>query len=190
MARRAGKDPLTPRRVPANLRPMGNANGLEIERKWLLASAPTLEWLRARDAVSKRIEQVYLRPATGGERGGRRVRRIETDGRVEHVETRKRGLGGFTREELEWPIEAAEYERASAAEAEASRRPIRKTRWVFPYAGHELELDVFESPPGVVLLEIELGSEDEPVELPPDLDVVREVTDDRAYLNWNLAKRE
>jgi CYTH domain-containing protein len=167
---------------------MGNASGLEIERKWLLGAAPSSEWLRAHGAVAKRIEQVYLRAADDGEPGGRRVRRIETDAGVEHVETRKRARGGFTREEVERSIEPSEYER-SLDEAEPSRQPVRKTRWVFPYAGHQLELDVFEAPAGVVLLEIELDSEDEPVELPPDLPIVREVTDDRAYLNWNLAKR-
>lgn len=177
---------------PAHAREVGNASGLEIERKWLLAAAPSSEWLRAHGAVAKRIEQVYLRPGRdepGGESGGRRVRRIETDAGVEHVETRKRARSGFTREEVERSIEAAEYER-SLDEAEPSRQPVRKTRWVFPYAGHQLELDVFEVPAGVVLLEIELDSEDEPVELPPDLPVVREVTDDRAFLNWNLARRE
>ena len=171
---------------PAQAPGMGNANGLEIERKWLLASAPSSEWLRAHGAVAKRIEQVYLR--SDGEPGGRRVRRTETDAGVEHVETRKRARSGFTREEVERSIGPAEYA-AALVDAEPSRQPVRKTRWVFPYAGHRLELDVFEIPAGVVLLEIELTSEDEAVELPPDLPVVREVTDDRAYLNWNLARR-
>jgi CYTH domain-containing protein len=166
---------------------METSSGIEIERKWLLVGAPSAEWLRARGAVAKRIMQVYLVEAEGPA-GGRRIRRTETDGTVKWVETRKRSLGGFTREEIDRSLDEAEYERL-LRQADPSRQPIRKTRWVFPFAGHELELDVFESPPGVVLLEIELGSEDEPVELPPDLAIVREVTDDRAYLNWNLARR-
>ncbi|HYM82776.1 MAG TPA: CYTH domain-containing protein [Candidatus Dormibacteraeota bacterium] len=167
---------------------MGRLEGLEIERKWLLASVPTDAWLRSHGAIAKRIEQVYLR-AEGDERGGRRIRRTETDGAVEHVETRKRRRSGFTREEIERPIEPGEFERM-LRQAEPSRRPIKKTRWVFLFGGHELELDVFESPPGIVMLEIELASEDERVELPPELEVVREVTDDPAFLNWNLARRE
>ncbi len=166
---------------------MSGSDDLEIERKWLLATAPSREWLAAHGAVPKRIEQVYLRDAEG-EAGGRRVRRIETEAGTTHVETRKRSLGGFTREEIERPIGADAYERA-LADAEPTRRPVRKTRWVFEYEGHDLELDVFETPPDVVLLEIELQSEDEAVSLPPDLAIVREVTDDRAYLNWNLARR-
>lgn len=166
---------------------MASTTDLEIERKWLLAEAPSAEWLESHGAVPKRIEQVYL-SAAGGEEGGRRIRRIESAAGLRHVETRKRSLGGFTREEVERDVGADEYARL-LHDAEPTRQPIRKTRWVFPFAGHALELDVFESPAGVVLLEVELGAEDEPVELPADLPVVREVTDDRAYLNWNLAKR-
>jgi CYTH domain-containing protein len=166
---------------------MGSANGLEIERKWLIAGAPSADWLRAYGAVAKRIEQVYL-ARVDATPGGWRIRRTESEGTVKRFETRKRSLGGFTREEIERTIDEAEYERL-LREADPSRQPIRKTRWVFPFGGHELELDVFESPPGIVVLEIELGSEDEAVELPPDLAIVREVTADRTYLNWNLASR-
>ncbi len=165
---------------------MARADGLEIERKWLLASAPSADWLLARGAIPRRIEQVYLRNDDAP--GGRRIRRTEAGGAVEHVETRKRRLGGITRAETERGIEPAEYARL-LERAEPSRRPIHKTRWVFPFSGHELELDVFEDPPGVVLLEVELGTEDEPVELPGDLAIVREVTHEPAYLNWNLARR-
>jgi CYTH domain-containing protein len=163
--------------------------GLEIERKYRLRSAPSLDALRREGAVPQRIEQVYLRPAPGTD--VRRVRRIEReDGSVEHVLTGKAavGRGTIARREREVDIDEATYD-ALRAEAEADTRPIRKTRWVVPHGEQELEIDVFEEPPGLVVVEVELASEDEPVTLPAWLGPWREVTDDARYLNAELARR-
>ena len=53
------------------------------------------------------------------------------------------------------------------------------------------ELDLFRDPAeGLVLLEIELDDIDQPVSLPPFLEIDREVTDDPAFLNSELARME
>jgi CYTH domain-containing protein len=170
-----------------------NTSGVEIERKWLLAAAPSGETLERLGARPKRIEQIYLR-GTGGD-SARRIRSIEEAGVRTLVLTEKRVLrravsGGRAdvREELERELTPAEYDDL-LLDADPDRRPIRKTRYVFPYDGHVLELDVFEQPRGLVVLEIELEDEDDRPALPPELEVIREVSDDSAYLNWNLARR-
>ncbi len=161
--------------------------GCEIERKYLLAGAPDERWLRDRDAVPVAIEQVYLRPTEAAP--VRRVRRLVTaDGAERFRYTEKRAVRGIVREERERDADAGEA-RALIGEADADLRPIRKTRWTFGYAGHNLELDVFDDPPGLVLLEVELERDDERVDLPPELAVVRDVSEDPAYLNVNLARR-
>ena len=118
----------------------------------------------------------------------RRIRRSRRGDVERYHYTEKRALEGIVREEREREIDAAEYERLSA-EADPSRRPVRKTRHVFPYDGRTMELDVFEVPPGIVLLEIELDAADEVPRLPPGLRVVREVTEEDAYQNVTLALR-
>ncbi len=157
---------------------------LEIERKYRLRESPTPDVLVAHGAVAKRIEQVYLAGAPN-----RRLRRTELpDGAVRLVVTEKRRLAEFTFQERERPIDEAEYLRL-LAEADPARAPIRKTRHVVPHGAQALEIDVFESPAGLVLLEVELRSADEGVTLPPWLGDWREVTGDRLYLNANLARR-
>jgi CYTH domain-containing protein len=54
-----------------------------------------------------------------------------------------------------------------------------------------MELDVFEVPPGLVVLEVELEDPSEVPELPPILlaRLVREVSLEVAYLNHELARR-
>ncbi len=161
--------------------------GLEIERKWLLATAPSDAELAVLGARPIAIEQVYLRPTTSAP--VRRVRRSERDGRAGYTYTEKRQAAGIVREERERTIGAAEYARL-LAEADPAFAPIRKTRHVFTYAGLVLELDVFDQPAGLVLLEIELERPDAPDPLlPPGLAVVREVSEDPAFLNVNLARR-
>ena len=82
---------------------MGNDTGLEIERKYLLARAPTAADLAALGARQVRIEQAYLR---ADDDWVRRVRRIDRGGTVRHVFTRKRDVAGIVREELEGDLSA------------------------------------------------------------------------------------
>jgi CYTH domain-containing protein len=160
-------------------------HAIEIERKYRLRAVPTPDVLAAHGAVALRIEQTYL---AAGE-GIRRVRRTERPtGEVEHRLTTKRRIAAFSFDEDERPIAVAEYRRL-LAQADPARRPIRKVRHVVPEGDRKLEIDVFEEPPGLVLLEIELGSADETVTLPDWLGEWREVTGDPAYFNASLARR-
>src|SRR5664280_1604196 len=122
--------------------------GQEIERKYLLSSVPSDRELAELGAQPHRIEQVYLRSADGWVR---RVRKVEAAGTTRYVATRKREIAGIVREEHEDELDAAAYDRL-LAEGDPARRAIRKVRHVFPFGGHVMELDVFEVPPGLVVL--------------------------------------
>jgi len=166
---------------------MGNDTGLEIERKYLLAGAPAASDLAALGARQIRIEQAYLRAEDDWVR---RVRRTNRGGTVRHVFTRKRDVAGIVREELESDLTAEDYARLMA-DADPARRVIRKTRHVFISGRWTLELDVFDEPPGLVLLEVELDDAADVPELPPAIAalVVREVSTEAAYTNHVLALR-
>jgi adenylate cyclase len=158
--------------------------GIEIERKYRLAAAPEPGVLRGHGAVARRLEQVYL----AGDPPGRRVRRIEdADGSVEYRLTRKERLREFAFHEEEAVITAAEFD-ALLAQADPGRRRIRKTRHVVPHGRQQLEIDVFEEPAGLVLVEVELDADDEVVQLPDWLGVWVDVTGDPTYLNATLAR--
>ncbi len=74
--------------------------------------------------------------------------------------------------------------------ADPDRRPVRKTRYVVAHGPQTLEVDVFEQPCGLVVVEVELASEDEAVDLPAWLGEWREVTGDERYFNFALARRD
>ena len=165
-----------------------HGRGVEIERKFRLRTAPPMHELAARESDRWRVEQVYLRRIEGPYH--RRIRRIEhADGSVEHVLTRKASMGDGTiaRHEHEEPLSEADYG-ALLADADPERRPIRKTRHVVPHGHHVLEVDVFEEPPDLVVVEVELDAVDDEVSLPPWLGAWREVTTDTRYFNAALAR--
>jgi len=161
--------------------------GLEIERKYLLDGAPPRAVLAALGARPARIEQVYLRSGDGWVR---RVRRIEVEGRVRYILTRKRDVEGIVREEDEKDLSVEEYGRL-VAEADPARRVVRKVRHEIAHGRWTLELDVFDEPPGLVLLEVELERASDVPELPASIAsrVVREVSLDPAYKNHAIALR-
>jgi CYTH domain-containing protein len=170
--------------MPEALPATGVAAGVEIERKFRLREAPSEATLAAHAAVPRRLEQVYLAEPPAG----RRIRRIEhADGSVEHRLTRKERLRAYAFHEEEQRITEDHYE-ALLLEADPDRRPVRKTRHVVPHGSQVLEIDVFDRPSGLVLVEVELAHDDEAVTLPDWLGEWREVTGDPAYLNANLAR--
>ena len=145
---------------------------VEIERKYLLRGLP--EAARAAPAVE--LEQGYL----PGDRLRERLRH-EVDGAGDRFwRTVKLGTG-VARTEIEEPTTSEIFQAMwpLTAGKRVHKRRYRLGRW---------EIDLFLDR-DLVLAEIELASEDEPVDIPDWLSpyLEREVTGDPAYVNLNLA---
>lgn len=152
----------------------------EIERVWLLSSAPAIP----AGAERWTIEQGYLDGASGVEG---RVRSITyADGRRDFVHTIKRGEG-LVREESERPITAEEFGRLWPSTV---GRRIRKVRHRVREATLTWEVDEFLDWP-LVMAEVELPDASTEVTPPAWLRAVlgREVTHDPRYRNSALAFR-
>ena len=156
---------------------------LEIERKFLIRMPPK-ERLSAESTQRIDIRQIYLLRTP--DQGSRRVRRSRSGGEETWYYSEKIRLTDRTRIEREREIAPAEAEEL-LRQADGSLRPIEKTRWCVPYAGHTLEIDVFPFWPDRAFLEAELTSEDEELRLPDWIKVIREVTEDPRYTNLALA---
>ena len=154
----------------------------EIERKFLI-ERPSADWLASLSAIE--IEQIYLRAEEGEER---RIRSRTEKGVTTFVTTVKRTVSALRREETECEISEDEYLRLRK-DADLCRRPLHKTRYCLPCGGHVAEIDVYPFLADCAILEIELSLEDESFSLPPQLRILREVTDDPAYKNAALAAR-
>ena len=146
----------------------------EIERKFLLAWAP--DGLRERPFTQ--IEQGYL---AIGEAVEVRLRRAGE----RRLLTVKRGHGEV-REEVEVGIGAAEFERLWPL---TESRRLVKTRYRVPLNGRlEAEVDVFEGElEGLLVAEVEFGSERESSAFEPRAWLGVEVTGDDRYASQSLA---
>ncbi len=178
---------------PGSAQTSDAAPPLEIERSFLLSGMPLLP----REGVERlRLVQGYLPsaaspPSQRFEAGAPlvegRLRRIErSDGSTECRHTVKHG-SGLVRTELERTISAEEFDLAWPSTA---GRRLSKTRFRVRSGDVTWEIDRFDRL-DLVLAEVELSSPDAspppPAWLAPF--IVREVTDEPAYRNFEIAMR-
>ncbi len=150
---------------------------LEIERKYLLTGLP--EQATAHPSVE--IEQGYL----PGDKLRERIRRVRHAGGVDYKRTVKAG-SGVARIEIDEATTEAVFE-AMWPLTEGCR--VTKRRYEVPDGDLTWEIDEFTDRE-LYLAEVELPSADREPEIPAWLrpHVVREVTDEPAYVNLNLAR--
>ena len=145
--------------------------GQEIERKFLLRND---NWRKAANAGT-RIRQGYLSEVP------ERTVRVRVIGETGFLTVKGKNEGSV-RAEFEYPIPVAD---ARALLALCLPPLVEKTRYLVMHEGHTWEIDVFEGAnAGLVVAEVELRSETEPISLPDWIG--REVTSDTRYYNSNL----
>jgi adenylate cyclase len=146
---------------------------IEIERKFLVRDD---SWKQGDIIKKTRYRQGYL---TSGAGSSVRVRISNHDAYLNI----KSGTLGIRRHEFEYPIPEADAQQI--LDSLCHKPLIEKTRYYLRYAEHTWEIDVFEGDnEGLVVAEVEMGSEDESFERPSWLG--REVSDDPRYYNTCL----
>ena len=162
---------------------LGEPVPLKNERAFLI-EYPDVGWLESRKNCRKvEIVQTYLRSAPGEEVC---VRQRSADGIQTYYETVKKPLDGSKLVEMEKALTQKEYVKR-LADADPTKRTLHKTRYHLTCQGHYYEIDLFPFWLDRALCEIQVSDEAVPVTLPPELTVIREVTDDPAYSNAALA---
>ena len=156
---------------------------IECERK-LLIRYPDTEHLLRDGAKESEITQTYLLAEKGATA---RVRMRTENGISRYYHTVKRRISALSAMEEEREITVNEYAELLKTK-DPSRQAILKTRYVLPYAGHLLEIDVYPFWSAQAVLECELTNEAELFDIPPYITVLRDVTSDVAYKNVSLAK--
>jgi CYTH domain-containing protein len=158
----------------------------EIERKFLVGSVPDVWPVPYEDFVIVQAYLVPLDPAVTSERVRSRTRL--PDGDPVYTHTKKVRLGDGVHEEDERNVDIERYVKL-LCRRDVTMQTISKMRRVFDWAGRTFELDYFDPPlVGLGILEVELPAMDAPVELPPFVAVVREVTTERDYTNAAIAR--
>lgn len=150
-------------------------SSLEIERKFLVQS----DDYKRQAVSSSHIWQGYICSGHG------RTVRVRIRGDRGYLTIKgPSNADGLSRYEFEKEITLDE---ATHLRELCEPGAIDKTRWLVPCGAHIFEVDEFHADnEGLVMAEVELGSEDETFEKPDFIG--REVTGDRRYYNAHLAK--
>lgn len=159
---------------------------LEIERKYLIRRPDETLLRSLPDADVTEITQTYLKSDESGMMRRVRKRGSEEKG-WQYTYTRKQHAGFGMRIELEDEITEAQY-CALLEEAEPSMQTVHKARWCFCWQKQPFELDVYAFSEVLATLEIELPDINTPVTLPPEIDLIADVTGDGRFSNYALSK--
>ena len=148
--------------------------GVEIERKFLLAGEG---WRALGQPVL--LRQGYLSSDP------ERVVRVRVEGDHAYMTIKGRSVGA-TRGEWEYPIPLAEAN--ELLERVCAQPIVEKYRRKIKFGGNVWEVDEFlGANQGLVLAEIELGSEDQQFDKPEWIG--EDVTHDKRYYNSNLVRQ-
>lgn len=163
---------------------LGEPEPLEIERKYLICY-PDLKELESKPNCTKvDITQTYLTSENGVER---RIRARGIDGNYVYYLTEKREITGLKRIETERRLTQDEYLEL-LMQADNKLHTIHKTRYCLSDHNQYFEIDIYPEWDKQAIMEIELREEDQEVQLPDFIKVIKEVTDDKAYKNYQMAK--
>lgn len=165
---------------------IGKPAPLEIEKKFLIKK-PSLKHLKKFTSFSMtQIVQTYLCDDSSGIE--RRVRMRGLPGDYTFFYTEKKPVSPGVRIETERKISEKEY-LDFVFQSDYKKRQIQKTRFCFVYKNLYYELDFYPFWKDTAILEIELTSKASQFILPEFITVIKDVTDDPQYFNYNLASK-
>lgn len=157
---------------------------IEIERKYIIKK-PDFESLRSQREYSvSDILQIYLESESGVTH---RVRRREYQGRTVFTETKKIRLDKMSAIEDEREIDREEFERLRKS-IKAGTRPLLKSRHTFRVGNFCFEIDVYPEWEHTCIMEVELEDEGIAFDIPPFIEVIAEVTGNKAYSNASMSR--
>jgi CYTH domain-containing protein/predicted ATPase len=164
---------------------LGIPTPLEIERKYLVARCNLNEIPNPVQQVQ--ISQYYLKSANEGE--VERIRSRGQKGGCTYYHTVKKSIRPGVRSEIERQITDEDYCNL-LRRADPDLGKIEKTRYCFVWEDQYFELDSFQNPKGLTLLEIELTDEHGAFTLPGFLKgELTDVTHDPSYSNYAIARQ-
>ncbi|HEY9551037.1 MAG TPA: AAA family ATPase, partial [Prevotella sp.] len=152
---------------------------IEEERKYIVELTGALS-----DSITSEITQTYLVAEPGSEN---RLRRRGWHGKYVNVLTTKKRVSATEQIETERQISNNLYA-SLLQQADPYRQTIKKVRRSFIWKGQYFELDTYLEPiNNLIILETKGIVENEDVNFPPFVKVVKDITGNSEYYNFNLA---
>lgn len=170
---------------------------LEIERKWLIDFPLSKDqWVKLIGLISRIIiiKQTYISPKNKDGKNLRIRKSIVCDNKLkpestEYIVDHKLYISKLSKKEVVNKISEQEYYDLMTSKCQ-DHGVINKIRFEFKYEDQLFELDYFlnKELSGLVILELELDSEEQKVNLPEFLTIKKEVTKEAEFSNFELGK--
>ena len=155
---------------------------IEEERKYIVEMTGQLP----DDSIDSEITQTYLLAEADSEI---RLRKRGWDGKYVYVHTTKKKTSENEELVTERQINNSLYEMMLGL-ADPQCHTIRKHRQSFIWQGQYFEVDNYKDQlEGLTILETKGIAEGEPVKFPPSVKVIKEITGNQDYYNYNLSKK-
>ncbi len=162
---------------------LGEGEPYEIERKFLI-EYPNIDLLEKLPNCEKvEIIQTYLK----SNNEETRVRQRGKNGHYTYIKTIKKRVTDTKRIEIETRISKDEYLRL-LLDADTTRHQIRKNRYCLMHNNQYFEIDIYPFWQDKAIMELELNDENQKIDYPKGIKIIKEVTGDPNYLNSSLAK--
>ena len=161
---------------------IGTPEPIETERKYLVEVIGEIP-----EVIESEITQTYLKTEPGLEI---RLRKRGREGSYVYFQTTKKQVSETERIETERQISPNRYV-TLLEQADPERLTIKKIRKNFVWEKQYFELDTYQQPEvGASILEIEGKKEHSDIIFPPFLKVIKDVTGNEDYFNYNLSRRQ
>ncbi len=162
---------------------LGEPVPYEIERKFLI-EYPDIRMLEQNPNCRKvKIIQTYIQSDGEGEV---RIRQRGENGNYIYFKTTKKAVDSIKRIEVEQRLSQEEYLELLML-ADTSKKQIRKDRYCLTYNNQYFEIDVYPFWQDKAICEIELSNENDAIDFPDYIHIIKEVTEDEEYKNASLA---
>ena len=163
---------------------MGEPEPLEIERKFLIKYPNIKELDNMPNCTKVDIIQTYLKSNDVE----KRVRARGIDDNYSYYLTEKKKISNLKRIEIERKLTQDEYVKL-LMEADNRLHIIHKTRYCISVNSQYFEIDIYPEWKHQAIMEIELNNENEEIKIPEFIKVIKEVTDDERYKNYQMATK-
>lgn len=164
---------------------VGEPEPMEKKHKYLIAM-PNMELIAQKyNAATLDMMQTYLKETNP--QIERRIRQQKNGTEYLYFYTEKHTMPDSTKWETEKPISQKEYIQY-LMEGEMSLHAVHKTKYRFAYCNQRFEIDVYPfSEDRAIMFRY---AEQDDVTLPPEIELIREVTGDAEYKNKQLARSQ
>jgi len=162
---------------------LGEPMPYEIERKYLIEYPNVEELDKCKNCRKVEIIQTYLKADGDYEV---RIRQRGQEGYFTYTKTVKKKVSDAKRFEMESRISKDEYLKL-LLEADTTKHQIRKTRYCLMYKNQYFEIDIYPFWKDKAIMELELREENQNIEFPKNIKIIKEVTSDEEYSNVKIA---